>query len=111
VRRLREDHALKRLVVVIAMLLPALAAAQSNAPPPASRGQLLYDTHCIACHNEQVHWRDRKLVKDWPTLVAEVRRWQEAARLGWKEPDIDQVSRYLNETIYKYEAPRATAMR
>ena len=101
---------MKRLVL-IATLLPALAVAQSNMPAPASRGQLLYDTHCVACHNEQVHWRDRKQATDWPTLLAEVRRWQVAGRLPWSDADIEQVARHLNETIYRYDAPRATAMR
>jgi hypothetical protein len=101
-----------RLLLVIASLWPALALAQSNVPPPASRGQLLYDTHCIACHDKEVHWRERKLVTDWASLVAEVKRWQAAGRLQWSESDVDQVARHLNETIYRYETPsRATAMR
>jgi hypothetical protein len=58
-----------------------------------------------------VHWRERKLVTDWASLVSEVRRWQVAGRLQWSDADIDQVARHLNETIYRYEAPRATAMR
>jgi two-component SAPR family response regulator len=100
-----------RLLLVTAALLPALAVAQSNAPEPASRGQLLYDTHCIACHNEQVHWRERKLATDWPSLVNEVRRWQVAGRLQWSEADVEQVARHLNETIYRYATPlRAAAI-
>ena len=47
-----------------------------------SRGELLYSTHCIACHTEQVHWREKKLVTDWPSLVAEVNRWQGIDKLG-----------------------------
>lgn len=25
-----------------------------------SRGELLYTTHCIACHTTEMHWRDRR---------------------------------------------------
>lgn len=27
--------------------------------PTASRGELLYSTHCIACHSTQIHWREK----------------------------------------------------
>jgi len=100
-----------RSLSILALWLPVAAAAQSNAPAPASRGQLLYDTHCIACHNEQVHWRERKLATDWPSLVNEVRRWQVAGQLQWSEADVEQVARHLNETIYRYATPlRAAAI-
>jgi mono/diheme cytochrome c family protein len=71
-----------------------------------SRGELLYTTHCIACHTSQVHWRDRKLVTDWDTLKAQVRRWQGAAMLGWSEADIVDVARHLNGAYYHFEEPR-----
>ena len=75
--------------------------AGAPAAPLPGRGELLYANHCIACHTEQVHWRDRKAAGDWRRLKAEVRRWQAAARLGWSEDDIVAVARYLNETIYR----------
>jgi mono/diheme cytochrome c family protein len=107
-----KERVMKHLLLAGLLLVPTLVAAQASPAEAASRGRLLYDTHCIACHNEQVHWRERKLASDWPSLVAEVRRWQTSARLQWNESDIDQVARYLNETIYRYAAPsRATAMR
>lgn len=81
----------------------AQAFAQS-APVPApstARGTLLYDTHCIACHTTEVHWRGRKLVTDWPSLKEQVRRWQAVQQLNWGEEDIVQVSRHLNGLFYK----------
>lgn len=84
------------------MALLALAVARAQAPAvPATRGALLYDTHCIACHNSQVHWRDRRLVTDWDSLKAQVRHWQEIGRLGWSESDVVEVARHLNATIYR----------
>ena len=100
------------LPVLPVLLALAGAAAQAPAPPasvpagrsatPASRGQALYLTHCVACHNTQLHWRDKKLVTDWASLKAEVRRWQANAALGWEEADIVEVTRYLNDAIYRY---------
>ena len=68
-----------------------------------SRGELLYTTHCIACHTMQIHWRDDRLVGDWVTLKFQVRRWQGAASLGWTDGDILDVTRYLNGSIYHFE--------
>jgi len=97
-------------LLVLAMTLAGAAAlAQTPAGPagagtatPSSRGQALYNTHCIACHNTQVHWRDAKLAGDWPSLKAQVRRWQAIAALAWSEADVVEVTRYLNDSIYRY---------
>lgn len=80
-------------------------AAPPTAEPSPSRGQLLYDTHCLACHTSQIHWRDRKLARDWHALRVEVDRWQRAAGLGWSRDDVDAVARHLNQTIYGFPAP------
>ncbi len=67
-----------------------------------SRGELLYSTHCISCHTSEMHWRDKKVATDWTSLRFQVRRWQGNAGLGWSEADIQEVTRYLNESIYRY---------
>jgi hypothetical protein len=85
-----------------------VAWAQAPAPPTGNvptpeptRGRLLYETHCIACHTSQMHWRDKRVVGDWVALVAQVRRWQERANLQWSEADVLEVARHLNATIYR----------
>jgi mono/diheme cytochrome c family protein len=83
---------------VLASLLSVAPAAQAQ-----SRGELLYSTHCIACHNSQMHRRDKKLATDWNSLKAQVRRWQGAAMLGWPEDDIVDVTRYLNSGFHHFE--------
>jgi len=97
-----------RILVLAAAACAALAAV-AQAPAP-SRGALLYDTHCIACHTKEVHWRERKLATDWVSLAAETRRWQRNIGLGWSDEEIDDVVRYLNTTIYRFPdlAPKQT---
>ena len=94
------------------MLLPALllqAALPLHAQAPAtsapSRGELLYTTHCIACHTTQVHWRDRRLATDFTSLVAQVGRWQKNTGLDWSSEEILDVVRYLNATMYRLPDP------
>jgi mono/diheme cytochrome c family protein len=75
-----------------------------------TRGELLYGTHCLACHTTQMHWREKKRVVDWPSLRAQVRRWQAADQLAWSDDDIEEVSRYLNTLFYRLPPPaRAVA--
>src|SRR5690606_1071073 len=94
------------------LTLPALllaAAAGATAAEPADRGQLLYTTHCIECHTAQMHWRAGRLARDWDGLRAQVTRWQATGALNWTPADIDAVTRYLNETIYRFPRAQASA--
>ena len=92
--------------MVATALLAALAGSSllshAQGTPAPSRGQLLYTTHCIACHTTQMHWRDERRAVDWETLKGQVRRWQGNAGLQWADADIVEVARHLNDTIYHY---------
>ena len=70
-----------------------------------SRGELLYTTHCIGCHTTQIHWRDKTLATDWPSLRRQVIRWQSNTGLGWSDDDIVAVTRYLNDLYYHFPTP------
>lgn len=71
----------------------------------ASRGEMLYSLHCIACHNKEIHWRDKGAVKNWPSLVKEVDRWQKIGRLGWDNADVVETARYVNRLHYRFAEP------
>ena len=91
---MRTHHSFIAILrVTLAALPSAQAQGYAQAPatptqPPASRGQLLYATHCIACHTTQMHWRDQRVVSDWAGLLAQVRAWQARAQLQWSDADI-----------------------
>lgn len=76
-----------------------------TATAQAGRGELLYSTYCNACHAEQVHWREKRLVTDWSSLIAEVDRWQANGNLGWSSDDSEMVARYLNAAHYHFPPP------
>ena len=85
---------------------PAVSLDPPGLPKAApSRGELLYTTHCISCHTTEMHWRDKRVANDWTSLKKQVRRWQDASSLAWRESDITEVARYLNETIYLFDKP------
>jgi mono/diheme cytochrome c family protein len=76
-----------------------------------SRGELLYTTHCIACHSTQMHWREQRRATDLASLEQQVRLWQRRALLSWTDDDIAEVTRYLNESIYRFGQTTARASR
>ncbi len=95
----------KSLPIMLLVLSGNIATAAAQAMPDPQRGELLYSTHCIACHTTQIHWRDKKLARDYPSLVAEVGRWQKLAGLGWNADDVASVARHLNALFYHYPVP------
>lgn len=88
------------------LLCGGAAATEAHVAPDVSRGELLYATHCISCHNVDVHWRSKRLVTDRNSLRREVQRWQEASGLGWNSDDVAEVTRYLNILYYSYPASK-----
>ena len=87
------------LVLYIGMLTMAHADAKYD----EARGQLLYETHCNACHSTQIHWRDQKQVTDWESLVTQVRYWQFICGLSWNRDEIDDVAHHLDKNFYGYK--------
>lgn len=80
--------------------ISVFAHAQSN-----SRGELLYATHCGACHATEIHWRKQKLAADWDSLLTQVRQWQASIGQSWSDDEIMEVACYLNATHYGFPAP------
>lgn len=91
------------IVLFVLSANPANADAQPMRNP--SRGELLYTTHCIACHSTRVHWRDKRLAKNWASLRAQVDHWQKFSGLAWGREDVAAVAQYLNALYYHYPAP------
>ncbi|MGQ2979580.1 MAG: cytochrome C [Polaromonas sp.] len=100
---MRRQWLVVALMVLVSLAAPGMAQTKAAAP----RGELLYSTHCIGCHNAQLHWRDQKAANNWDSLMAEVDRWQKNAGLGWRDEDVTEVARYLNVRYYRFPEPRA----
>ncbi len=92
-----------RAVMVVAVYwgVPAVQASAAD----AERGRLLYETHCIGCHDTRVHKRDGKIAADYDDIRMQVLRWQSNTFLRWDTVDIDAVATYLARTFYKVPCP------
>lgn len=93
-----RSHALLFVAIACLAEAPALGA-------DTSEGRALYESRCDACHDKSVHNRAARKSRN----IDEVRRWVERwnAELGgaWKDPEIDAVTRYLNQRFYKFPCP------
>lgn len=87
-------------IVLAGLILSAPLHADSIA-----RGKSLYETKCHACHDRSVHNRSARKAKTYGGIRKEVTRWDGALGGGWGKEDIDDVTRYLNETYYKFRCP------
>ena len=73
-------------------------------PPVPPRGQLLYENHCMSCHESVVHIRTRQETKSLPELQAKVLHWAAYLRLNWGKQEVDDVVRHLNNAYYTFES-------
>lgn len=71
--------------------------------PAKTRGQLLYETHCIACHESSLHIRERRKAKNIAEINQWVSRWVGYQKLNWGVEDIQEVVNYLNRQFYQYK--------
>lgn len=109
----RFSSALPALLMIATALVATLATAAQNVPTDhaitatadMARGRALYQTACDLCHTQNIHWRDKRLVSSWPTLVNEVTRWQRNAGQKWEPSDINNVAAYLNDRFYRLPCP------
>ncbi len=67
------------------------------------RGQMLYENHCLECHESKVHIRKQSKVRSLKNLEQEVNRWGQELDLAWRNKEIEDISRYLNHTFYKFD--------
>lgn len=66
------------------------------------RGRLLYEDHCIACHESRVHVRSRRKVRYPPELHYQITRWARVQHLGWTAEEVDDVFGYLTRVYYRF---------
>ena len=72
--------------------------------PAPPRGKLLYENHCMSCHESMVHIRTRQQVRSLAALQNQVSRWALHLQLRWSSEDLNDVVAYLNRQYYQFES-------
>lgn len=87
-----------QLCALIALSLIAPLAALAD----TERGRLLYENHCLSCHESNVHIRETQAARSLAAVRAAVERWQAVANLGWGAEEVGDVAAYLNAAWYHH---------
>ena len=66
----------------------------------STRGQMLYENHCLSCHESQMHIRANTKVKQLSQLSYFVLVRSSELNLQWGDEERDAVTKYLNERYY-----------
>jgi len=91
------------------MVLPKVTELQSREKPnPAataveSRGQMLYEDHCQACHTSVAHVRETHKARTLKDLEYWVTHWSDELELPWGADEVRDVVDYLNARYYKID--------
>ena len=89
---------MRNLVLLAASLtvlaLPMIARSED-------RGRMLYENHCVACHESSVHIREARKVKSYADLERYANRFAKLAGVEWSDAEKILVIEYLNRTHYK----------
>ncbi len=101
---------IKQSIFTVWLFFATNSLALAEVTPNEARGGLLYSTHCSACHNATIHWREQKLATDWKSLKAQVKLWQGYTKLSWSEQDIMDVTAYLNTYYYNFISTEQKAL-
>ena len=94
---------------------PQLATPTNPAPtqPPtmsdSSRGQLLYENHCIVCHDSRTHIREKRKSRSVADIEKWVLRWDQHLKLEWNRAEINDVIQYLNRRFYQFPSTKNDA--
>ena len=94
----------ERTMPEVQLSLPKPVTPAKPSAEAVSRGQLLYENHCMACHESVAHIRRDRRVRSYQALHDWVVRWSNQQQLGWGPGDIDDVVDYLNRHYYKFPA-------
>ena len=82
---------------------PVNPAPRAVVAPPGSRGQQLYENHCMGCHESVVQIRSAPTARSYRDLQHRVAHWASYLKLPWSEEEVADVARYLDAAHYRFE--------
>lgn len=89
------------MALVSGLLLGGLLGSAPGVADTA-RGRLLYENHCGCCHESVLHVREHRKAVSSEELRQFIRRWAAEQELPWRDADVEDVYRYLNNRYYKF---------
>ncbi len=64
------------------------------------RGRLLYENHCVECHDDRAHYRNNRRANSLGEVHQWVIRWSTHLKLDWSGDERNDVAEYLYQRYY-----------
>lgn len=93
------------VLALAAVAVVTTATAWRASAADRDRGMVLYEVRCVACHTTGVHNREVRRAKSYADVREWVERWSNFLGGDWGPAEIEDVSRYVNETFYDFPCP------
>lgn len=91
-----------RVLLISGSLLGGLLLSPAGMAD-TERGRLLYENHCMSCHESVVHIREQRKAVNPGELRGAIQRWAAELKLRWQDADVNDVYQYLNNRYYKFQ--------
>ena len=91
-------YLLSSVVMVLVCAFPGEGQAADT-----ERGKMLYENHCMSCHESVLHIREDRRAKALGEIYWQTTRWAVTQQLEWRYDDVRDVAQYLNNQFYKFD--------
>lgn len=95
-----DRHSKNYPPVFVLLAINLIAGFAWSATANLERGRLLYENHCLGCHESSFHIRQNQKAQSVEDVRMQVLRWSAEQKLAWQDKEIDDVVRYLSRTFY-----------
>jgi cytochrome c553 len=92
-------HALFTVTLIPMMALMATTSARAD----NTKGQVLHNQYCVACHSDSVYKRDDRRVTNLQSLQQQVSTCSHAQVKELTSEQLTDIVDYLNATYYKFK--------
>ena len=93
-----DKYALPGFTIVL-----LLACLKNAGAADTERGKLLYENHCMSCHESVLHIRENRRARALGEVYWQTTRWAVTERLEWRYEEVRDVAQYLNNEFYKFD--------
>lgn len=107
--RFTKTCAILAAVLAVAACAQTPAPAAPAAPQPgaltASRGEMLFENHCLGCHDSLAYVKGDPRARSADEVEFWVRRRAAENHVDWTDEDIGDVTGYLLRHYYRFDQP------
>ncbi|HEX20498.1 MAG TPA: hypothetical protein ENG78_06750 [Acidiferrobacteraceae bacterium] len=92
----------KIIFIFVSLLVFGSSSAAEN-DVANKRGENLHNTHCMACHNNSIYTRKKRIIKTKLQLVQQIKGCDHQLSKNFNKQETKDLIDYLNRNFYKFK--------